>query len=250
MKTVHPFSRRIRQKHLLHFQIGLLIAMAATWLAFQWTLYQEGTTIPATLYLEEEEMVEQIPQTVQRRTQPPPPVVKSPATLLPEDLPDFSEQPPASVDPLVADTVGERQRPAPITSPRPSPPAVAPPVLQDPVPEGPIIFAERMPVYGDCQGTEEARRKCTERNVMSFVQEAVEYPGWAHQNGIEGTVYVRFVIDAAGQVTQLKCLRDPGGGLCEEAMRVVRQMERWEPGRQRGRPVSVYHTLPVRFTLE
>jgi len=71
----------------------------------------------------------------------------------------------------------------------------------------------------------------------------------ARESGIEGTVYVTFVIERDGSVTDVKILRSIGGGCDDEAIRVVRNMPKWEPGKQRGKPVRVQFNMPIKFTL-
>ena len=67
--------------------------------------------------------------------------------------------------------------------------------------------------------------------------------------GIEGTVYVVFVVNTDGSIQDVVILRGVGGGCDEEAVRVVKNAPAWEPGRQRGRPVRVKMRLPIRFKL-
>ena len=72
----------------------------------------------------------------------------------------------------------------------------------------------------------------------------------ARENGIEGTVYIEFVIGKDGSVTGANVKRGIGGGCNEEALRVVNSMPKWKPGKQQGNPVKVKYTLPVKFKLQ
>ena len=67
--------------------------------------------------------------------------------------------------------------------------------------------------------------------------------------GISGVVYVTFVVGKDGKITDVKVLRGIGGGCDEEAIRVVKSMPPWKPGKQRGKAVTVQYNLPIRFTL-
>jgi protein TonB len=78
----------------------------------------------------------------------------------------------------------------------------------------------------------------------------IKYPSIARENGISGRVYVTFVVDKDGKIKDAKILRGIGGGCDEEALRVVRSMPDWKPGRQNGRNVSVQYNLPVNFNLK
>ena len=84
---------------------------------------------------------------------------------------------------------------------------------------------------------------------MKFLQGYIKYPIMAKESGIQGTVYVTFVVERSGAVTDVKILRSIGGGCDEEAMRVVKNMPKWEPGKQRGNPVRVQFNMPIKFTL-
>jgi periplasmic protein TonB len=84
---------------------------------------------------------------------------------------------------------------------------------------------------------------------MKFLQDNIKYPQMARESGIQGTVYVTFVVERNGSVTDVKILRGIGGGCDEEAVRVVQNMPKWEPGKQRGKPVRVQFNMPIKFTL-
>ena len=102
-----------------------------------------------------------------------------------------------------------------------------------------FTIAEEMPEY---PGGEPARVK--------FLQDNVNYPPSAQKRGIQGTVYITFIVDEKGDVIKAKVLRGVGGGLDEEALRVVKKMPRWKPGKQAGKNVKVRFNMPIRFTLE
>jgi len=88
----------------------------------------------------------------------------------------------------------------------------------------------------------------TERN--KFLAENIVYPQQATENGIQGTVYVSFVVDSKGNVTDVKVLRGIGGGCDEEALRVVKMMPPWHPGKQNGKTVRVLFNMPIYFKLQ
>lgn len=82
-----------------------------------------------------------------------------------------------------------------------------------------------------------------------YLSSNLKYPTQARRMGIEGTVYVVFVVNTDGSIQDVEILRGIGGGCDEEAMRVVQNAPNWEPGKQRGRPVRVKMRLPIRFKL-
>lgn len=89
-----------------------------------------------------------------------------------------------------------------------------------------------------------------EDKLREFLAKNIKYPSMARENGISGTVYITFVVEGDGKITDVKSLRGLGGGLTEEAIRVVKMMPNWTAGKQNGKPVRVQFTLPVKFTLK
>ena len=89
-----------------------------------------------------------------------------------------------------------------------------------------------------------------EEALMKYLGTQIKYPVMARENGISGRVYLSFYVDKDGKVKEVKVLRGIGGGCDEEALRVVRAMPDWKPGRQNGRNVAVYYNVPVSFNLK
>ena len=86
--------------------------------------------------------------------------------------------------------------------------------------------------------------------MYQFLADNMKYPPIARENGIEGTVYVGFVVGKEGIIRDVVVKRGLGGGCSEEAARVVKLMPKWKPGKQQGRAVSVAYTIPVKFKLQ
>ncbi len=125
------------------------------------------------------------------------------------------------------------------------------PVLEDDTDEI-LIAAPQMPRFGDCNGylTEIEHAKCSEKQLLEYIYDKVNYPVQAREIGLEGMVVAQFVINKKGKVTDIKILRDIGGGTKEEVLRLIENMPDWTPGKQNYRPVNVRITLPVRFRLQ
>ncbi|NMM48668.1 energy transducer TonB [Marinigracilibium pacificum] len=85
---------------------------------------------------------------------------------------------------------------------------------------------------------------------MKYLQKNMKYPSQARRMGIEGKVYVQFIIDKSGELTDIKVVKGIGGGCDEEALRVIQNAPNWNPGKQRGRAVKQRMTLPVFFQLQ
>lgn len=101
-----------------------------------------------------------------------------------------------------------------------------------------FVIVEQMPEF---PGGEHA--------MQAFMQEHFEYPEEAEDAGIEGTVYLNFVIEKDGSISNVKVVRGIGGGCEEEAIRVVGLMPNWIPGKQRGKLVRVSYNFPVKFKI-
>jgi protein TonB len=102
-----------------------------------------------------------------------------------------------------------------------------------------LTVVEEMPSF---PGGEAERNK--------FLSENIVYPRQAAENGIQGTVYVSFIVDIKGKIEDVKILRGIGGGCDEEALRVVKFMPPWKPGRQNSKNVRVLYNMPVYFKLQ
>lgn len=89
-----------------------------------------------------------------------------------------------------------------------------------------------------------------QKELVNFIVKNITYPEKARQAGITGTVYISYVIEKNGEVTNAKVKRGIGGGCDEEALRIINLMPPWEPGKTKGEPVRVAMTLPLIFNLD
>jgi protein TonB len=113
------------------------------------------------------------------------------------------------------------------------------PVVAEPLEEKIFTHVEEMPSY---PGGNDA--------LMNYLQKNIRYPVQARENNIEGTVYISFMIDNNGKIRDATLLRGLGGGCDEEALRVVKLMPDWKPGRQNGTNVKVKGiVVSVKFSL-
>ena len=162
--------------------------------------------------------------------EPPPPEETPPP-------PDMPEMPPPPSDDVKEVEKEEEQTKVSIAPPDvpPPPPSTAPP--PPPVDE---IFdvVEDEPGF---PGGEEAMQK--------FIKTNIKYPEMSIQMGDQGKVYVRFVVEKDGSISNVSIARGVTPELDREAMRVVKQMPKWSPGKQRGRPVRTNVVIPIVFKL-
>ncbi len=103
-----------------------------------------------------------------------------------------------------------------------------------------ITVLEQMPEY---IGGEDA--------MHQFIANNIKYPTVEKNKNISGTVYVTMVINVDGSLSNIRVLRGVknGAGLDEEALRVIKAMPKWKPGKQNGNAVEVLYNLPIRFSL-
>ncbi len=85
--------------------------------------------------------------------------------------------------------------------------------------------------------------------LMDYLKKNLRYPEIARESEVQGRVIVRFVVNEDGKISDVVILRDIGSGCGQEAKRVVSSMPKWAPGRQNGKAVKTYFTLPVTFRL-
>ena len=89
-----------------------------------------------------------------------------------------------------------------------------------------------------------------EKAMMDFVAQNVQYPKEAMEKEISGRVLVGFIVEKDGSISETEIVKGIGGGCDEEAVRVVKAMPKWKPGKQKGKPVRVHFMLPLTFKLQ
>ncbi|MCF6358816.1 MAG: energy transducer TonB [Draconibacterium sp.] len=103
----------------------------------------------------------------------------------------------------------------------------------------PFMFVEEMPEF---PGGEKA--------LLNYLATNVKYPVIAQENGIQGKVYITFVVDKNGSINNVSVLRGVDKSLDNESIRVISSMPKWKPGKQRGKAVKVQFTVPIVFELK
>ena len=237
------------------FRLGLALSLAITIGAFSWTNFEEKFEIPDYAMDLDVDLEVEPPRTQEAPPPPPPPpppvIEEIPEGVEIEDMEemDFVDQ---SVE---AESAVDQ--PPPVVKKNAPPPPPPPPPPPEPDVEEIFRVVEEMPRFPGCEdmsASREEKKACADKKMLEFIYSHIRYPAIARDNGIEGTVVVQFVVDKDGRVSESQVLRDVGGGCGAEAMRIVKLMnemnERWAPGKQRGIPVRVMFTLPVRFKLE
>lgn len=88
-----------------------------------------------------------------------------------------------------------------------------------------------------------------ENTMYQYIASNIVYPYLARERNISGTVYVSFIIEKDGSISNVSILKGIGGGCDEEAIRVVKNMPKWIPGKEKRNPVRVRYNLPIKFFL-
>ena len=205
-------------------QIGLIISLLIAWGVFEIKSYdkRELADLGRTVEIVEEEMVE-----ITKQEQKPQPVEVPKQTTQIQVVEDDVEVEDVNINAEVDQNEVIEEY-------------VAPEVIEDEVVEQEVFtIVEEMPDFPG--GT---------AKLAEYLQKNIKYPQMARESGIQGRVFVNFVVEPDGSVSNVKVLRSLGGGCDEEAMRVVKSMPKWKPGKQRGKPVRVSYILPVNFKLQ
>lgn len=218
----------LEKRRGLYLEIGLVVILAATLVAFEVKSYdsEEEKAFQREVI---EEVEEQIIQTdIQEPPPPPPPEVPEVTTLI--NVVDDEQE---IKNELVVNTeLTEETRNVEITQVKVE--------EEEEVAEEPIFtVVESEPEF---PGGMEA--------LYKYLAQNIKYPQLARENGITGKVYVTFVVEKDGSIANPRILRDIGGGCGAEAIRVVKAMPKWSPGKQRGKAVRVQFNLPVNFNLK
>ena len=217
----------LENKRNIFVQLGLVIALGIVFMAFNLNNTVKSADTLGQLSSEEVED-EVIPITRQEEVKPPPPPpppkVIEQLTIVDDDVEldeEFEFESTEADDETIIDAV---------------------PVID----EGDtgndnevFVIVEDMPEF---PGGELALRKWISTNI--------KYPVIAAENGIQGKVYVTFVVDKDGSVSNARIARGVDPSLDQEALRVVNSLPKWKPGKQRGKPVRVSYTVPINFQLQ
>lgn len=213
----------LESKKIIFIEIGLVIALTLTLVAFEWKSYEKRDLMEITreVDLTPEEMAE-----ITLHTPPPPPPPPPQQTTVIEIVEDDLEIDDDIVIDVEADQKTVIQEYVPVQ------------VEEEPEDVQIFTVVESMPEF---PGGDASRIKYLNDNIV--------YPQMARESGIQGRVHVTFVVERDGSVTDVQVLRGIGGGCDEEAVRVIRNMPKWVPGKQRGKPVRVQFNMPILFKL-
>ena len=217
-------SVNINKFKMLIFNIGMVLSLSVILAAFEFPDFEEQVLVDlGTVQTDEDEIIE-IPPTEQ--LPPPPPKIQQPEIIEVPDEEEIEEEIEVEMD----------------------------------------IEMDEETVVDDIVETEEVEEEEDVDQIFTILENNAEYPGGmkafykfvgkrmkypkqAQRMGIEGKVYVQFVIETNGKLTDIKVVRGIGGGADEEAIRVLKMCPKWAPGKQRGRAVRQRMVIPINFKL-
>lgn len=228
MRTKKTHKSELEDKRFIFFEIGLIISLAIILYALEFKSYLKSDIDLKSWVIDDtpEEMVE---ITLQNK-EPPPPSPPEQTTIIEIVDNDIEVEQEIEID-VEANQDTEMEVYNPIIESELE-------EEEEEAEEQVFMVVESMPQFpgGDVA-------------LMKYLGENINYPKAARESGIQGRVFVSFVVEKDGKVTNIIILRGIGGGCDEEAIKVVQEMPEWIPGKQRGMPVRVQFNLPINFTL-
>lgn len=226
METKKNNSANLEKRKSIFFQIGLVVILTAVFAAFEWRSYYTIKKFEPKVDIAFEP-VEYPPIIIEK--------VKLPEPKSPKNVNTKSTEiriVTVDPDPIVTD-------PEPTTDPEPKNPIIInlePEIIEDP--NTPFIIVESMPEFPG-----------GEKEMLNYLSKTIKYPQIAKEARVEGKVYLNFVVQKDGSISDIKVAKGIGFGCDEAVIKAVAAMPKWKAGKQRGKPVAVYFNLPFEFKL-
>lgn len=214
----------LTKKSSLFFSIGLVVTMTIIVMAFEYKTYDDTDVKDLGKQNNNMEEILEVPPTEQ--PPPPPPKIQQPQIIEVPDEEEIKEEIKVEFDAEITEdtkvseiTITEVEQP------------------KEDVDEVFLVVEESASPQGGMQA------------FYEYVNKKVKYPAQARRMGIEGKVFVEFVINRDGSIQDVKAIKGIGAGCDEEAVRVIQSAPAWKPGKQRGKPVRQRMVLPITFKL-
>lgn len=219
-------TNKVEKLRALLFQFGLVVSLTLTFLAFEWTTSYSIKKLPGVALVDDG--IYEIPPITFRVPDKPAPKIEQTTRL---STTVFKVVPNNTIDPID----------------EPTDPTIEPvdftpdfiPVETYIEPEEKFFIVEDMPEFIG-----------GETELLKYLGNNTKYPEVERKMGNQGTVWVDFVVGKDGIVKEVKIKRGVSKYLDDEALKVIKNMPTWTPGKQRGRAVNVYLTLPIKFILK
>ena len=217
----------------LYFAIGLALVLFIIWRGIEWKSYDKSAYLYESLNVVDEDD-EEIPITEQIKTPPPPPPPPAPEVIeVVEDEEEIEET-------VIESTETDQEE------------IVEVEVLEEEFEDVDVPFAiiEDVPIYPGCENVPKSKRRdCFQEQINKHIRRNFRYPEIAQEMGIQGRVFVSFIISKDGTISNIR-KRGPDKNLEREAERIISKLPKMTPGKQRGRAVRVPFSIPITFRLQ
>lgn len=229
METKKNKKYDLEHRRPMFFGVGMIISLSLSLVAFEWKSEIDPIVIPLEPDIDIWHVPIDIEITRHPEPKPPKPIkqekkIISPASILKESTEELD-------DPVENQIIDQEEEIVDISVQDFG-------TIETPV-EEPFLFVEEMPSF---PGGDQA--------LLSYIAKNLKYPRAAQRIGVEGRVTMQFVIDIDGSITKVKLIQGIGAGCDEEAIRVLRSLPKFSPGKQRGQPVKVLMQVPINFQLQ
>ena len=224
MKTKKNFKKDITHFRVIFFQVGVIISLAITLVAFEWKTYENNEMMlvsAAASQIDSEIIIntkQEAPKSPQMKVTEFKTTSKNDAKV--DDIVDLIK-----IETGINDTN-----------------IIVPVEITDEKITGVDTFVLIPEISPEFPGGLE--------NMYKYIKDNLKYTDLAKKTNITGTIYVEFTVEKDGSLTDVHVIRGIGGGLDEEAIRVVESMPKWQPARQGGMPVKVKYQIPIAFNLK
>ena len=216
----------------LYFVIGLSFVLGLTWWAIESKTYETKYDYESLNINDDDD--EEIPITEQLKQPPPPPPPPAPEIIeVVEDEAEVEET-------IIESTESDEEM------------VIEDIEVEDEFDDIEVPFAviEDVPIYPGCERVSKSqRRTCFQDKINQHIKRNFRYPEIAQEMGIQGRVYVNFIIGRDGVISNIR-MRGPDKNLENEAGRIIGRLPQMTPGKQRGRPVRVPFSIPITFRLQ
>lgn len=209
----------LERRRLYHFTIGLIMSVSVVVVAFEWRSPVGIIELP-----EPTEVIDEVLPPIKSTVQEPPKPKVQPVIIPVDDEEEIEDVIDIILDVDISDPTPDFTK---IDEPE-----------EEETDEVHLIVEEEPSFPGG------------ERAFYQYVGQNLKYPKLAVRQGIDGKVFVQFVVNKDGSLTDVQVIKGIGGGCDEEALRVLKSSPRWNPGKQRGQPVRVRMVLPITFRLQ
>ena len=217
----------------LYFAIGLAVVLFIIWRGIEWKSYDKSAYLYESLNVVDDDD-EEIPITEQIKTPPPPPPPPAPEVIeVVEDEEEIEET-------VIESTETDQEE------------IVEVEVLEEEFEDVDVPFAiiEDVPIYPGCENVPKSKRRdCFQEQINKHIRKNFRYPEIAQEMGIQGRVFVSFIISKDGTISNIR-KRGPDKNLEREAERIISKLPKMTPGKQRGRAVRVPFSIPITFRLQ